>query len=163
MAQSNGKKAIPQRVVDFAKYRALNRFQRLDRRIGVQLLGETGRASQRIKAEYAHKNISSNPDSLPSISEENQETATAVRETGFHKLQHSYDDSLIDSIRTTFESIIADQDFNYTKRGSDGEIYMDGFMNDEQTKEVDLAEQFPELQEILTEDIKRHLAAWYQS
>jgi hypothetical protein len=48
MAQGRSKKAInvikdPQRLVDFAKYRVLNRVQRIDRRIGVQVLGETGR------------------------------------------------------------------------------------------------------------------------
>lgn len=153
-----------QKLVDFVKYRAINNIRPIDRRIGVQVLGETGLASQRIKAEYARKKIaSSEPTSLPPLSEENHETATAIRENGFCRLQHSYDDSLIESIQESFEELIADQDFNYTKRGSDGEIYMDGFMNDERKKEVDLREHFPEMKDILTEDIKRHLAAYYQS
>lgn len=168
MAQANRNKAInviknPQRVVDFAKYRVLNRFQRIDRRIGVQLLGETGRATQRLKAEYAQRGVPSQPNSLPALSEENRRVAAAVKDNGFCKLQHEFDNELIDTIRTSFEEIIADQDYNYTKRGQDGKIYLDGFMNDEKNKEVDLAKHIPELREILTEDIKRHLTAYYQS
>jgi hypothetical protein len=122
-----------------------------------------GRATQRLKAEYAQKGLRSQPNSLPDPSEGNWETAAAVKDDGFSKIQPEYDDDLINSIQSSFEDIIADQDFNYTKRGADGEVYLDGFMNDEKTKEVDLGKKLPELREILTEDIKRHLAAYYQT
>lgn len=163
MAWSKLVKAIknPRRTYQFVSYRIRSPIQetirRVDRLLGVRLLGGTQRFTQHRRGRAATAGEGS---SLPiSVDDSSLAAASKLDATGFHEFDARHDTKTIDAIRDRFEELLETGDLQITSGASDGNMYRRGITS----KGYDVSEEFPEISDILTEDLRKLLVAYYGS